>query len=451
MKLSTKPRIISVHFVSEKIRTILFASIIMCTWAYGANASQFDYNIEVLTGSTMAVYQGFAGRNAVHLALLSGLPNDVTLSISGLPLGATAAFDYTNVCQFDREFGAPPFQSTLGFKVVTSENTPLGTYRIKVAGSGSGIIRSASFNLMVEAVPNSGRLHYVSVTGNDGNSGSRLSPFKTIQKAANLVQPGDVVIVEPGLYRERVRVKNSGLSDKQIMFLGKDGAILDGGTVVKGWTRDDSVYPGAYKKPLSEIAFEPMYMAWNNKFVLVWEVYDDSTSSGQYMRALMNSELSADASSELYSFAGAYGVTLGNDFYVKFRDNRSPDNEDFTLSPLEAAFEIDGHCHNTISGFTIRNAFRNVSLQNGACFNTISNNYVRGGSYGIDINSGSHNNIVKNNDMTLDHYYGDFGHSLYRGKYFPADRASAPLFTHLRHAARWVQNRTPLIRTTLQI
>jgi hypothetical protein len=44
------------------------------------------------------------------------------------------------------------------------------------------------------------RVFYVSPTGIDSSSGSELQPFRTIQRAADLVNPGDTVIVEDGLY-----------------------------------------------------------------------------------------------------------------------------------------------------------------------------------------------------------------------------------------------------------
>ena len=44
--------------------------------------------------------------------------------------------------------------------------------------------------------------YYVSPTGNDNSTGLIGAPFKTIQKAASRVNPGDTVIVKDGTYTD---------------------------------------------------------------------------------------------------------------------------------------------------------------------------------------------------------------------------------------------------------
>jgi hypothetical protein len=52
----------------------------------------------------------------------------------------------------------------------------------------------------------------------DTNAGTEESPFKTVQRAADAVQPGDTVYVMQGRYEERVSVKTSGAEGKPITF-----------------------------------------------------------------------------------------------------------------------------------------------------------------------------------------------------------------------------------------
>jgi hypothetical protein len=55
--------------------------------------------------------------------------------------------------------------------------------------------------VLVTATPASAQMtRYVSPNGDDANTGTESQPFRTIQKAANVVNPGDTVIVEDGVY-----------------------------------------------------------------------------------------------------------------------------------------------------------------------------------------------------------------------------------------------------------
>jgi hypothetical protein len=86
---------------------------------------------------------------------------------------------------------------------------------------------------------------YVATNGSDSNAGSLARPFKTIQKAANLAQPGDTVFVRGGTYRETVRPSRSGTGSSPIAFkaYGSEKVTVSGADVVSGWSRHGgSVY-----------------------------------------------------------------------------------------------------------------------------------------------------------------------------------------------------------------
>jgi hypothetical protein len=53
------------------------------------------------------------------------------------------------------------------------------------------------------------REYHVSVKGDDTNKGTAKAPFKTISKAAEVAQPGDVITVHEGTYRERIKKSSS--------------------------------------------------------------------------------------------------------------------------------------------------------------------------------------------------------------------------------------------------
>jgi len=69
--------------------------------------------------------------------------------------------------------------------------------------------------------------YHVSTTGLDTNPGSKSKPFKTISAAAAIAQPGDVITVHEGIYRERVNPPRGGESDtKRIVYQSAAGERL---------------------------------------------------------------------------------------------------------------------------------------------------------------------------------------------------------------------------------
>ena len=81
---------------------------------------------------------------------------------------------------------------------------------------------------------------HVSVNGNDSNDGSSVKPFKTISAAAQAAQPGDVITVHAGIYRERISPPRGGESDtKRIVYQAAPGEKVEikGSEVVKNWVK----------------------------------------------------------------------------------------------------------------------------------------------------------------------------------------------------------------------
>lgn len=82
--------------------------------------------------------------------------------------------------------------------------------------------------------------YHVSVQGNDANDGSKPSPLRTISAAAVRAQPGDVITVHEGVYRERINPPRGGESDTQrIVYQAAPGekVVITGSEVVKDWVK----------------------------------------------------------------------------------------------------------------------------------------------------------------------------------------------------------------------
>jgi len=84
------------------------------------------------------------------------------------------------------------------------------------------------------------REYHVSVKGDDTNKGTAKAPFKTISKAAEVAQPGDVITVHEGTYRERINPLRGGESgQKRIVYQVTPGekVVIKGSEVIKGWRK----------------------------------------------------------------------------------------------------------------------------------------------------------------------------------------------------------------------
>jgi chitodextrinase len=87
-----------------------------------------------------------------------------------------------------------------------------------------------SLSLWTTAPTAEAATYHVSPSGSDSGSGTLTSPFKTIQHAANIVNPGDTVYVRGGTYYQRVSLTRSGSSAGYITFQNYPGEtpVLDG-------------------------------------------------------------------------------------------------------------------------------------------------------------------------------------------------------------------------------
>ena len=82
----------------------------------------------------------------------------------------------------------------------------------------------------------------VAATGN----GTKESPFKTIQEAADVAVAGDEVLVSEGIYREYVDPKNAGSEDARIVYRSVKplGAVITGAEPMNDW---EEVEPHVWK------------------------------------------------------------------------------------------------------------------------------------------------------------------------------------------------------------
>jgi alpha-N-arabinofuranosidase len=81
---------------------------------------------------------------------------------------------------------------------------------------------------------------HVATNGSDSNPGTKAAHLRTIQRAADLARPGDVITVHEGVYRERINPPRGGESDtRRITYQAAPGEKVEikGSEVVKDWVK----------------------------------------------------------------------------------------------------------------------------------------------------------------------------------------------------------------------
>ena len=77
--------------------------------------------------------------------------------------------------------------------------------------------------------------------------------------AAEQAEPGDVVVIRGGIYRERVIVKSSGTAEMPIRFETAPGeqVVVTGADVLAGWRKADAA------QPVYSVAWPHRFITWN--------------------------------------------------------------------------------------------------------------------------------------------------------------------------------------------
>ncbi|HUU27699.1 MAG TPA: right-handed parallel beta-helix repeat-containing protein [archaeon] len=183
-----------------------------------------------------------------------------------------------------------------------------------------------------------GREYYVDPAGDDRSDGTVKKPFRTIQKAADLSGPGDVVWVMPGLYREQVNVTRSGKLGAYISFMARGkGVILSGA---------DQKYESPDEKnnwlPESEdvYATDPGY---RTRFV--------SADGVRLYHYISRDEFEEFVCGEP---GGWYQDQSSGRLYVRLSSGDDPDDRLMQVAALDAGFWLRDADYILIEGFEIR-------------------------------------------------------------------------------------------------
>ena len=117
-----------------------------------------------------------------------------------------------------------------------------------------------------------GAEYYVSRSGDDAHPGSLAEPFQTVQKAVDVMQPGDACLLRAGTYRQSATLKPTGQASESTRIQAYEGEkiIFDGTEPVQGpWSVfRDRIYQVKVTEPFEQLFIDDQMLVearWPNR------------------------------------------------------------------------------------------------------------------------------------------------------------------------------------------
>jgi hypothetical protein len=269
---------------------------------------------------------------------------------------------------------------------------PATEYEIRLSyDDPDGVTGSQLFGVIqtrAEAFPIGNKRYHVALDGDDNNPGNHGRPFRTIQKAANVVGAGDTVIVHEGIYRETVTIQTSGNQNAYILFKAAEGdeVILDGSfeelavaDAIDNW--QNTTINGLYYADISYWD-APKYVSKEEERLYLYESLDD----------LKIGDLSP---------GGWFYDDGAKRLYVKLLNGTDPDNYAMHVAKYRRAFYLNGADYIILRGFDVRfYSLQGILLINDAENNIIEDSIIHNTNHGINVDGlNSKDNLIQRNEI----------------------------------------------------
>ena len=212
---------------------------------------------------------------------------------------------------------------------------------------------------------------YVDTNASESGDGSSSRPFRMISDAALKAEPGDVVRVAPGIYRENVDPVNAGTEDRRIEYVSTEplGAVITGAERLRCWDLfegdvwtarvDNSVF-GGYN-PYTTLVYGDWYFAKADKHTGCVYLNDrmmyEASSIVECLKGEV-SEVSWDPESSVYKWYTEQDEEKDQTvIYANFRD-LDPNSENVEINVRRECFfpSSTGRDYITVRGFLIEKA-----------------------------------------------------------------------------------------------
>lgn len=198
---------------------------------------------------------------------------------TSLPATCVVAWGETPECENERIYECDGF-ATFSLTGLKSETTYyLKIKSLRIPREMAEDVKADPVEIQMEPVPFTTlktdpvpRTLHVAIDGDDANSGlDPANAWRTIQRAADDVRPGDTVLVGGGTYAETVRLRVTGAADAPITFANASGEKVmfsgAGKRLNRGFIADDKShlrFDGFYFKDFNR---EPLHVSnWHVRY-----------------------------------------------------------------------------------------------------------------------------------------------------------------------------------------
>jgi parallel beta-helix repeat protein len=254
---------------------------------------------------------------------------------------------------------------------------------------------TAAFQTRAEEVLGSGgHVWHVAPNGRTGARGGETTPLKTIQQAVDRAEPGDVVLVHPGTYRETVTVRQSGTPTDYLQIRAAGPGVFLDGTDPRleqvdtrdNWRADATGQVDPEVHPYwTTLTTGPGYVAANGE-----RLYHYNTIEELRTRA-------AGVSGGWFYDSSARRLT------VALPSGGDPDTIPMQVARLPHAFLLDGARCVSIEGFEISgyglNAFGKGIFLRDASHCIVRGNRVHNVNVGIWVKGIARENLIEGNEL----------------------------------------------------
>lgn len=213
--------------------------------------------------------------------------------------------------------------------------------------------------------------YYVNANAQNDGKGTKESPFKKIQMAADIAVAGDEIIVAPGLYREYVNPKNGGTAEKPIIYHSEkmQEAHISGAEPLKNWEKiEENVYMARISNeifddfnPYKELVSGDWFIAYMKAHLGDIYLNGKSMYEVQSLDEIKNPKIyipSWDQEFTKFVWYTEQDKTKNETIIWANFQGKNPENEDVEFAVRRHCFypSEEGKSYITLSGFTVSQA-----------------------------------------------------------------------------------------------